>query len=371
MPVRSLGAEELRYLKQVLNSGSLSVVAGGKMQTRFEKAFARAHGAKFAVAMNSGMSALHAAVITAGVGRGDEVICDPVCVFGSLGVLYQGGTPVFVDCQPVTFNMNPELIEAQITRRTKAIIVTHIGGLPAEMDRIVRIARKNGLMVIEDCAHAFTAPYKGRFAGTWGDIGCFSLQESKQLALGDGAMALTNRKWVADALSLHAGAPTLHATAYGVHYNFRMNEVTAAIGLAQVPKTVRLCRELRKLGRMWDQAVADCPWIVAQKAPDKAESTYHLWVATFEGERHGITRKRFREALRKHRVPIDVGYTGRPAYRHPVFKKVFPRNAYPKGLCPMAERMVPRMMLGYTKIPMSQAERHAGGLKRVIADLTP
>ncbi|NCO38184.1 MAG: hypothetical protein COY42_28905 [Armatimonadetes bacterium CG_4_10_14_0_8_um_filter_66_14] len=370
MPVRSFGKEELALVKEVLDSGQLSVLSGGKMQGRFETAFAEAHGAKYAVAMNSAMSVLHSSQIVAGVGPGDEVLCDPVCVFGALAVLYQRGKPVFVDCEPVTFNMDPELIEERVTERTKALIVTHVGGLPARMDRIMRIARKHKLLVVEDCAHAFLATYRGKCAGTWGDIGSFSFQASKQLGLGDGGLALTNKKKLATALALHAGAPTFMAVAHGVHYNFRMNEQTAAIGLAQLPKIVRACRELIKIGRLWDTAIAGCPWLLAQQAPEGAQSTYHLWVATFEGEQHGISRERFDAALKAHGVPFSVGYTGMAAYQHPVFATVFPEGTYPRGLCPNAEHMVPRMLLGYPLIPLDSAKRVADGLREVVEELS-
>jgi len=369
MPVRSYGKEELALVKEVLDSGKLSVLGGGQMQGRFERAFAAAHGAKFGVAMNSAMSVLHASVITAGVGPGDEVLCDPVCVFGALAVLYQRGKPVFVDCKPVTFNMDPAQIEDKITPHTKALIVTHIGGLPAEMDKIVRIARRHKLLVIEDCAHAFLATYKGKYAGTWGDLGSFSFQASKHLGLGDGGMAITNQEAVAKALALHAGAPTFMSVAYGVHYNFRMNEQTAAIGLAQLPKMAKAVQELIAIGRLWDAAIADCPWLIAQRGPKQAQSTYHLWVATFEGEKHGIAKERFVEALKKHGAPFGIGYTNRAAYEHPVFLERFPKKAYPKGLCPNAEYMVPRMVLGYPLIPMAAARQAATALTKVIREL--
>jgi len=370
MPQRNFGKEETRLLKQVIDSGKLSVLEGGKMQGRFEKAFARAHGAKFAVAMNSAMSVLHSSVICAGVQEGDEVLCDPVCVFGSMAALYQKAKPVFVDCQPVTFNMDPDLIEEKITKRTKAIIVTHMGGLPAEMDRIMPIARKHGLMVIEDCAHAVLATYRGKSAGAWGDIGSFSFQASKQLSTGDGGMAITSSRKIADALALHAGAPTFKSMAYGVHYNYRMNEQTAAIGLAQLSKMRRVCRELIRIGRLWDRAVEGCPWIVPQRAPKGAQSTYHIWVATFEGEKCGISEKRFCNAMQKHHVPFSVGYTRRAAYQHPVYAKVFPKGTYPKGLCPNAEHMVPRVIFGYTMIAMKEAQRAADGLHELAHELS-
>ena len=370
MPERDYGKEELKYLKQVMDSGQLSGRSGRGMLGRFESAFAKAHRAKYAVAMNSAMSVLHASVISAGVEPGDEVICDPVCVFGAVATMYQRGKPVFADCKPVTFNMDPDQIEEKITPRTKALIVTHVGGLPAEMDRIVPIARRHGLVVIEDCAHAFVATYKGKCAGTWGDIGSFSFQGSKQLSLGDGGMAITNSKKMAAALGLHGGAPTFGSVARGVHYNYRMNEQTAAIGLAQIPKTRKACPELIKIGRTWDAAIEDCPWLIAQRGPEGAQSTYHLWVATFEGARYGISRKRFREALRKHKAAFSVGYTNRAAYQHPAFKLRFPKGAYAKGLCPNAEYMVPRMILGYPMKSMAAAKHAADALRRVIEELS-
>ena len=371
MPTRDLGKEELANLEKVFKSGKLSVLQGGKMQSRFEQAFARAHGVQYAVAMNSAMSVLHAAVIVAGVQPGVEVICDPVCVFGSLAVLYQRGTPVFVDCQPVTLNMDPTQIEDKITERTKALIVTHIGGLPAEMDRIMKIARKYKLFVIEDCAHAFLATYKGKSAGSWGDVGSFSFQASKQLSTGDGGMAITNSKAIADALALHAGAPTFKATAYGVHYNYRMNETTAAVGLAQLPKIKKACKEVIKIARLWDAAISEASWLIPQCAPEGAQSTYHLWVATFDGEKYGISRVRFAEALQKHKLAdtFSLGYTGFPAYRHPVYD-MFPKGTYPEGLCPNAEWMIPRLIFGYPMISMERALRCAESWRALIKELS-
>ena len=370
MPTRDFGKEELSLVKEVLDSGRLSVLGGGTMQGRFEQAFAKAHGAKYAVAMNSAMSVLHASLITAGVDADDEVICDPVCVFGALATLYQRGKPVFVDCKPVTFNLDPDQIEGKITARTKALVVTHVGGLPAEMDRIVRVAHKHRLTVIEDCAHSFLATYKGKCTGTWGDIGSFSFQASKQLGLGDGGMALTNNKKTAADLALHAGAPTFRSVAYGVHYNFRMNEQTAAIGMAQLPKITKAVRELIKIAKMWDAVIEDCPWLVAQRGPEGAQSTYHLWCATFEGSKYGISLDRFKQTLRDCGASFGVGYTRRAAYQHPVFGRHFPKGTYPKGLCPNAEYMVPRMVMGYPLVPLDTARRNADALRQVVKALS-
>jgi dTDP-4-amino-4,6-dideoxygalactose transaminase len=134
------------------------------------------------------------------VGTGDELICEPFCIFAALAVLYQNAIPVFVDINPDIWNINPDLIESKITERTKALIVTHICGLPVEIDRIVDICHRHNLIVIEDVAHALLARYKGKYVGTWGDIGSFSFQMAKQMPLGDGGMAVTNNQELRDRL---------------------------------------------------------------------------------------------------------------------------------------------------------------------------
>ncbi|MBI1926532.1 DegT/DnrJ/EryC1/StrS family aminotransferase, partial [Candidatus Poribacteria bacterium] len=139
MPVRTFGERELSLLKEVLDSGNLSSLSG-LMTRRFEREFAQAVGSKHGIAMNCAMSVLHASVMAARAGAGDEVICDPFCVFGAMACLYSNAVPVFVDILPTTWNMDPSKIEAQITERTKALIVTHIWGLAAEMEPIVEVA---------------------------------------------------------------------------------------------------------------------------------------------------------------------------------------------------------------------------------------
>ncbi|MCX6374482.1 MAG: DegT/DnrJ/EryC1/StrS family aminotransferase, partial [Armatimonadetes bacterium] len=227
MSGRSYAGSELKYLREVLESGKMSSLHGGAFVPRFEEEFAKLLGAKHAVAMNTCMSALHAAVLCAEAGAGTEVICDAEFIFGSMAVLYNNAIPVYVDIDPITHNMNPDGIEAAITDRTKAIIVTHAWGLPAEMDRITEIARRHGLTVIEDCAESLLADYKGRFTGAWGDVGCFSFQASKQLSTGDGGMATTNSDEIRDKLASQAGAPTFLSVAHNLDYNYRMDEPTA------------------------------------------------------------------------------------------------------------------------------------------------
>lgn len=381
MPVRVFDEKELTLLKEVLDSGNLSVLGGGKMTPRFEAAFAEALGARYGVAMNSAMSVLHSSVMTAGAGAGDEVLCDPVCVFGAVATMYNNAVPVFVDINPVTWNMDPDLIEEKITERTKALIVTHVWGLPAEMDRIVEVAHRHNLLVIEDCAHSLFATYKGKNTGTWGDIGSFSFQASKQLALGDGGMAITDSEELKNQLNLNAGAPTFAAVAYDLHWNYRMNEQTAAIGLAQLERARGYVDELIEIGHLYDAAVADCPWITLQRGPDEAVHTFHLWGATFQGEKVGLPLDDFKRVLQEEQASIHVGYTNMPAYKHPLIAQRLgygrgcpldcphytgTGNRYPDNLCPNAEYVLPRILMTGTFGPKDYHAANAERFRRAV-----
>jgi perosamine synthetase len=362
MPTRTFGERELGLLKEVLDAGKLSALGGGQATPRFEAAFAKAHGARHGVAMNAAMSVLHASVMASGAGAGDEVICDPICVFGAVAVMYANAVPVFVDVDPRSWNMNPDLIEARVTERTKALIVTHVCGLAAEMDRIRAVADRHGLFVIEDCAHAQMVEYKGRYIGTWGHVGSFSFQESKQMGLGDGGMAVTNDEAIARSLALHGNAPTFQSVAHGLHYNYRMTELVAAVGIAQLERFPEYQKGLRWAAKQYDAAVEGCDWISLQQGPPESGHGYHLWGALFNGEDVGIARADFQRALEEEHCGVGLGYTGMPAYRHPLIAEragygrgcpldcplyVGGGNQYPDGLCPEAEKLFPRIMLGY------------------------
>ncbi|UCH34527.1 MAG: aminotransferase class I/II-fold pyridoxal phosphate-dependent enzyme [Armatimonadota bacterium] len=383
MPVRTFDDEELQAVRAVLESGNLSSM-GGPATPAFEAAFAEALGARRGVAMNSAMSVLHSAVMAAAAGAGDEVICDPVCVFGAVAVMYNNAVPVFVDVNRVTWNMDPDLIEARITERTKAMIVTHVCGLPAEMDRIMAVARRHGLIVIEDCAHSLFATYQGKNTGTWGHIGSFSFQMSKQMALGDGGMAVTDDEALAKALGLHASAPTFHSVAFGLHFNYRMNEQTAAIGLVQLKRARGYIDGLVENAGLYDAAVEGCDWIEIQRGPDEAQHTFHLWGATFRGDEKGMALDDFKRVLAEEEAPLSVGYTNMPAYKHPLIAErlgygrgcpldcplyVGRGNQYPDGLCPNAEWLLPRIILGYPFGARDDHERGAEKVRRVIERL--
>lgn len=381
MPERVYGERDLELLKQVLASGNLSSLSGGKITPEFEEKFAKLIGTKYAVAMNCAMSVLHSSVICADAGAGNEVICDPVFIFGAMAALFNNAIPTFVDIDPVTHTMDPDKIKEAINERTKAIIVTHSWGLAAEIDRIVEIGHHHNLLVIEDCAHAILATYKGRRVGSWGDIGSFSFQASKQMSLGDGGMATTDNEELSKRLDLNSGAPTFASVGYGLHYNYRMNELTAAVGLAQLERLPEYIDGLKVNAKYFDEAVSECKWLRVQRDPDRATDTFHFWEATFEGEKYGISLDEFKKAVKEANFSsVSVGYTQMPSYQHPVIKDRLAHafhcqnyrgncDHYPQGLCPIAEKTIPRMVLAYTEIPEEKAKQDAEKLHQLIEQL--
>ncbi len=375
MSGREYSGNEMKYLQEVLACGRLSSLNGGTFVPRFEEAFAKLLGAKYAIAINTCMSALHAGVLAAGAGPGSEVICDSEFIFGSMAVLYNNAIPVFVDIDPVTHNMNPDGIEAAITDRTKAIICTHAWGLPAEMDRITEIARRHNLLVIEDCAESLLADYKGIYTGAWGDVGCFSFQASKQLSLGDGGMATANSEELQKQIAAQAGAPTFQSVAYNLDFNYRMNEPTAAIGLAQLETMPAFIEKLKANAKHYDDAVAGLPWITLQRGPEGANHSFYHWAATFAGcdEHFEAFKQMVAEASLS---SISIGYTNKPAYKHPLIENraahAFhcPENdghsgRYDDGTCPVAEHAIPRLILGYVVEPEETAKREAEKLYEI------
>ncbi len=227
-----IGAEEKEAVLQVLDSGML---AQGERVAAFEKAFADYIGVRHAVAVSSGTTALHLALLAHGIGPGDEVITTSFTFIATANsILYVGAKPVFVDIEPDTFCIAPNQIEARITPRTKAILPVHLFGHPAEMDAIVEIAGRHGLAIIEDAAQAHGAEYHGRKVGSFG-TGIFSFYPTKNMTTGEGGMVTTDDDTLAERLRLlrNHGMPRRYVHEV-LGYNFRMTDIAAAIGIAQL-----------------------------------------------------------------------------------------------------------------------------------------
>ena len=232
-----IGEEEKAAVMAVLESGQL---AQGKVVEDFENAFAEYCGVKHAIATSNGTTALHVAILANEIGPGDEVITTPFTFIASANsVVYAGAKPVFVDIDPVSYNIDPDLIEAAITPRTRAIMPVDLFGNPAQMAIIQEIADRHGLLIIEDAAQAHGAEENGRRAGSWG-TGCFSFYPTKNITTGEGGMVTTNDDCVADRSRLlrsHGMRVRYHHESIG--FNFRMTNIHAAIGLAQIPSWKR------------------------------------------------------------------------------------------------------------------------------------
>jgi dTDP-4-amino-4,6-dideoxygalactose transaminase len=374
MNLRGFGERDVELLTQVIQSGDLSSLSG-EFTPRFEAEFAGMMGTKHAVAMNSAMSVLHASVMCTDAGAGSEVICDSQFIFGPLAALYHNAVPRFVDIDPNRLTIDPAKIEEAVNERTRAIIVVHSWGLPADMDPIMEIARKYNLIVIEDIAHAIYATYKGKYTGNLGHIGSFSFQASKQMSLGDGGMATTNDDELAEKLDLNAGAPTFGSVAYGLHYNYRMTELASAVGLAQLERLPKFISHLQKIGSIYYESVQDCDWLPLQQSEDSTH-TYHFWVANFRGEDRGISMEDFRRVIAEQEANVWMGYTNIANYQQPVIKDKMAHAFHCSdnsglcecydGLCPVAEWAIPRTALVYTVIPEDDARQGAENLRKTI-----
>lgn len=323
-----VGDDEKQAVLEVLSSG---VLAQGTRVTAFERAFADMVGVKHAIATSSGTTALHTALLASGLGPGDEVITTAFTFIASANsILYTGARPVFVDIDPVTFNIDPEKIEAAITTRTKAILPVHLFGLSVDMDPIMDIADWHNLVVIEDACQSHGASYKGRRTGSFG-IGCFSLYPTKNITSGEGGMITTNDDGVARrcrAIRQHGMNQQYYHDDLG--FNFRMTDLHAAVGMVQ----------LRRLERFNEARIANASYftthlqgVVPPAIPDGYRHVFHQYTVRVSGGR--------RDALREHLSTQSVGsgvYYPLPIYQQRLYIEKLGYNLrLPETECATAE----------------------------------
>ena len=314
-PSKYLG-NELNYLRNVLNSESWSSTSGS-WTSNFEAEFAKRFKVKYAVAFNSGTSTLHAALEAIGVGPGDEVLSPALTVFmDASATIHANAVPVFVDVDPETFTMDPNDLEKKITPKSKAIIVVSIYGLPADMDKIMDIAKRYNLIVIEDNAQCFLSSYKGRLTGSIGDIASYSFENTKHLSCGEGGMIITNNKELAEKarkigghgfrnLSASEGRVRLNQDVFqdpdykrhdGIGWNYRMPELLAAVGLAQLERIDELVELRKNSAQLFIDVMNDTDFLIPQKVPSRYTNSYYTLGVLYEGElKYGVTWKKFRE----------------------------------------------------------------------------
>lgn len=249
----SFDGREREYLLEAFDSGWIS--SRGRFIERFERAFASYVGAERAISVANGTVALHLAMLGLGLGPGDEVIVPTFTYVASANAMaFVGATPVFVDCEPASWQLDPDQVEAAVTHRTRAIMVVHLYGHPADMGRIMEIARRRNLAVIEDAAEAFGARWNGRHVGTFGDVSTFSFFGNKTITTGEGGMVLASDGNLLDEmakLKSQYASPTKRYWHDKVGYNFRMTNLEAAIGLAQLERADEIIGRKRALAEQY------------------------------------------------------------------------------------------------------------------------
>jgi perosamine synthetase len=309
-----LGEEELRNVVSALRSGWISSL--GEFIGEFERAFAAFCGAREGIAVSSGTAALHLALAAVGVGPGDEVLVPSLTFVATANtVRYCGATPVFVDSDPATWGMETGDLEHRLSRRTKAIVPVHLYGHPCDMDPILEVARRRGLAVVEDAAEAHGALYRGRRVGALGAIGCFSFYGNKIITTGEGGMCVTDDPALAERLRLlrdHGMDPKRHYWHEIVGYNYRMTNLQAAVGVAQVKRLPEFVEKKRRLAGWYAESLArlarsgkvrlhpEAPW---------AKSVFWMYSVLVDDAR--VSRDEVRGRLR------DRGVDTRPFF-HPV-----------------------------------------------------
>jgi len=270
-------AKDKKSVLAVLNTDNLSL---GPKYREFENKFAQKMGLKYACAVSSGTAGLHLAMIAAGIKKGDEVITSPFSFIASANaVLYVGAKPVFVDIDPVSYNIDPEKIEKKITKRTKAILVVHIFGQTAEMAPIIKLAKKYKLKIIEDACESIEATYKKKKAGTFGESAVFAFYPNKQMTTGEGGMIVTNQKRIYDLCSSLRNQGRTENMQWLDHkylgYNYRLDEMSAVLGVSQLEKLDFMIKERRKIASRYNKILA--PFCELIQTPKIAEDNTHTW----------------------------------------------------------------------------------------------
>jgi len=324
-------AEITSQLVSVLRSGWLT---SGKFVAKFEEEFSKVIGTKYAIAVNSGTAALHTIVSSLNLNSGDEVIV-PANTFVSTvnAVMYVGAKPIFADCDIKTFNVTAETIERKISSKTKAVIVTHVGGNPCEMDEIIKLCNEKGIILIEDAAHAHGSKYRGKNCGSFGIANAFSFYPTKVITSGEGGMITTNSEEVYKFAILfrNVGRVSIgHGPIINLGYNYRMSDIHAVIGLNQLKHLDEFVKKRNELARIYNEELSKINWIEPQLVNNYSVSSYYAYIV-----RLLPNAPMSRDALMDHLLKkgIETTIMFRPVHLQPFFKDKFDI----KDSCPNAE----------------------------------
>lgn len=330
-----LGEEEIESVVAALRRGEISGSFGSAIP-EFEAKFAAFAGCKYGVAVTSGTTALQLAVAAAGIGPGDEVLMSASTnIATALAAYHNGAVSVPVDSELVTWNLDPDLIEGLITPRTKAIIPVHLFGHPCEMDKIMAVARKHDLAVIEDCAESHGATWQGRMTGSFGDMACFSFYANKIITTGEGGMVVTNDEKLAEKLrllrNLGFGKPRFYHEVPA--YNFRMTGMQAALGLAQLAKIDRFLDDKRRVAATYNEFLGNIPGIQTPAELPDAKNVYWMYAVVVKPE-FGRTRDELATLLLEQGIETRTFFC--PMNMQPFLRK---QQGHRDVSCPVAERI--------------------------------
>jgi dTDP-4-amino-4,6-dideoxygalactose transaminase len=322
--------DDIAEVVATLRSGWIGT---GPRVSQFEAAMATYKASPHAVALNSCTAALHLALLASGVGPGDEVITTPLTFCATVNaILHTGATPVLADVEPDSFNIDPALIRAAITPRTKAVLPVHFAGRPCDMDAITAITEDHALTLIEDCAHAIETTWRGRAAGTFGAFGCLSFYVTKNLTTGEGGMVLARHE--ADAarikvLGLHGMSKDAwkrfgdegfkHYQVVDAGFKYNMTDMQAALGLRQIQRIERYWQRRHEIWERYDEAFAELPVVRPAATAPNTRHGLHLYTLLIDEAVCGMPRDRFLDAMTRQGIGVGVHYLS--VTEHPYYER--------------------------------------------------
>lgn len=324
----SLKGNELRYVTECVESNWIS--SAGPFVKRFEEQFAAAAGCEFGVSCSSGTTALHLALAALGIGQGDEVLLPTFTMVATASAVhYVGATAVLIDAEPVTWNLDVAQIEAKITSRTKAIIVVHTYGHPANMDTVMAIARRHHLHVVEDAAEAHGAEYQGRPVGSLGDVACFSFYANKIITTGEGGMVTSNNRKIAltaRRLRDHAFSDERHFWHQYRGFSYRMTSLQAAVGLAQTERLHELVEQRRNNAALYRECLRNVPGLSLPQERPGIKSVFWMYGVLVEDD-FACSRDDLRQRLARDGIETRSFFV--PIHLQPVHFTHYDANLYP------------------------------------------
>lgn len=346
---QSIDDKDIEAVVELLKGDFLTT---GPTVSEFENKVAEFVGAKYGVAVSNGTAALHMACNAAGIGPGDEVLVPAITFAASSNcVLYCGGTPVFVDIDPKTYNIDINKIEEKITEKTKAIIPVDFSGQAVDMDKILEVAEKYNLLVIEDSAHALGSEYKNRKVGTKAHMTEFSFHPVKPVTTAEGGIIVTDDEKLYEKMMLFRSHGITrnkelmdedHGPWYyeqvDLGYNYRLTDLQCALGISQMDKLDSFIARRREIVSKYNEAFSELEEINTPFEEEFSNSGWHIYVITLNLDKLAVGRKEVFEALQKENIGVNVHYL--PVYLHPYYKSL----GYEKGLCPVAEDIYNRMI---------------------------